>query len=400
VSAEVDISIADTQSESVPASGPTSWEAPKLPPRSRRWWAVPLAVIGLGTGGAFVAGSMIFVDRYAEAPGSASGVNDRLAISAVPTFEPNGKILFVTVSGPHLTGVQAAIGWLDPDVGEDTYVERFGERTPEQDRQVNLRAMRSAKNDAPYVALTKLGYPTKRLPGPAVIEFVFCKEVTADGKSCSASFPADAFLDAGDQFVSVDGVAIQHVEDLDAYMKTKKPGDTVSVTVRRATAADDQTETASVELVSAGGDEADRAIFGVRLGDTTSVELPFAIDISTDRIGGPSAGLAFTLSVIDELTPGELTGGKKVAVTGTIDVDGNVGPIGGLHQKSVAVRNVEADIFIVPASQTPEQLARARRILGDDKVFPVATLDEALEVLAGIGGNAREIGTPGADYTS
>lgn len=400
MSPEVDISIANTQSEIVSAPGPATWEPPQLPPRSRRLWGVPLAVLGLGIGTTFMVGSMFYVDRYAEAPGSADGVNDRLAVSAVPLYKSKGEILFVTVAGPRLTGVQAAIGWLDPDVREDTYIERFGQRTPDQDRQVNLRAMRSAKNDAPYVALTKLGYPTKRLPGPVVIEFVYCKEVAPDNEGCSVSFPADAFLDAGDQFVAVDGVKIERYEDLDNVMKDKKPGDKVSVTVRRATAADDQTETGVVELAEGGDEDPNRAIFGIQLGDTTQVELPFAVDIATDQIGGPSAGLAFTLSVLDELTPGELTGGKKVAVTGTIDVDGNVGPIGGLHQKAVAVRNAGADIFIVPADQTPTQLDRARRILGADKVFPVATVDEALDVLANQGGNALEIGTPGEGYTA
>ncbi len=355
-------------------------------------------MLGLAIGAAFMAGSMIFVDRYAEAPGSADDVNSRLAVSAVPTFETSGKILFVTVAGPRLTGVQAAIGWLDPDVREDTYVERYGKRTPDQDRQINLRAMRSAKNDAPYVALTKLGYPTKRFPGPAVVEFLYCQEYAADKRSCTVPFPADSFIEPGDQFVAVDDTTITDVSDLDRAMKGRKPGDRVSLTVRRATAPDDQTETATVELASAGTEDPTRGIFGVQLGDTTRVELPFAVDIATDQIGGPSAGLAFTLTVIDELTPGELTGGKKVAVTGTIDVDGKVGPIGGLRQKSVAVRNAHADYFIVPADQTPEQLARARRILGADKVFPVATLDEALQVLADHGGNALDIGTPGADY--
>ncbi len=359
-----------------------------------------MAAVGLAIGGVFVAGSMIFVDRYAEAPGSADGVDDRLAIAAVPTFSPKGEILFVTVAGPHLTGVQAAVGWLDPDIREDTYAERFGDRTPDQERQVNLRAMRSAKDDAPYVALTKLGYPTKRMPGPVVIEFVFCREVAADGAGCSVTFPADTFLDAGDQILSVDGVTIEHAEDLDAVMQDKHPGDTVEVTVRRATAAEGETESGTVELSSGGPEEPDRAIFGIKLGDTTQVELPFAVDITTGKIGGPSAGLAFALSVLDELTPGELTGGRKVAVTGTIDVDGNVGPIGGLRQKAVAVRSAGADAFIVPADQTPEQLARARRVLGADRVYPVATLDEALDVLAGLGGNALELGTPGAGYPS
>ena len=75
------------------------------------------------------------------------------------------------------------------------------------------------------------------------------------------------------------------------------------------------------------------------------------MSIDTGRIGGPSAGLAFTLALIDELTEGELTGGRNVAVTGTINLDGSVGPIGGLSQKVNAVLQHDVEVFLVPASQ-------------------------------------------------
>ena len=76
------------------------------------------------------------------------------------------------------------------------------------------------------------------------------------------------------------------------------------------------------------------------------------MDIDSGAVGGPSAGLAFTLGVMDVLTPGELTGGKLVAVTGTIDSDGSVGPIGGLVHKVDAARHAGATLFLVPATQT------------------------------------------------
>ena len=359
---------------------------------------MPLALLGLGLGAAVTASSMTFVDRYAEAPGEASDVNSRLAFSAVPRYEAKGKILFVTVAGPRLTGLQAAIGWLDPDVSEQTHKQRYGDRTPDQDHQVNLRAMRTAKDDAPYVAMTRLGYPTERKEGPAVIQQMICLDASADGLTCLKFFPADSFLNPGDLFVSIDGSPIDTIDALSAALKPHKPGDSVEVVVRRDAAPDGPTETGTVTLSSAGANESDRAIFGIQMADTTQVTLPFPVDIDTGQIGGPSAGLAFTLTVLDELTPGELTGGKKVAVTGTIDVDGNVGPIGGLHQKAVAVRSAGADIFIVPKSQSDVELAEARRIFGAERVFPVDTVDDALAVLKSVGGNAADLGTPGADY--
>ncbi len=118
------------------------------------------------------------------------------------------------------------------------------------------------------------------------------------------------------------------------------------------------------------------------------------IAVDTNDISGPSAGLAMSLAIIDDLTPGDLTGGKKVAVTGTIDSQGNVGPIGALAQKAIAARRSGAQVFIVPACQDPADrvcaadLATARKRVGDDVEFaPVSTLDEALEALRDAGGS-------------
>lgn len=359
-----------------------------------------MAVVGLLLAAAFLASAVVMVDRYAEAPGSADGVNDRIAFSAVPRYESEGEVLFVTVAGPRLTGLQALIGWIDPDVREDTYDERYPDRTPEEDRQVAQQAMRSAKDDAPYVALTRLGFPTSLIPGDVVVGALLCEVVSEDGMRCEDYVPAADFLQPGDEFVSVEGTPIDTREDLTRVLQDFEPGDSVDIVVRRA---DPDAEGGAVELTGTvplieASDEPGRPLIGLTTADTTQVELPFAVDIDTGRIGGPSAGLAFTLALLDELTPGELTGGRRVAATGTIDVNGNVGPIGGLHQKAVAVRNAGADAFIVPASQSEQDLAIAREIMGAENVFPVSNLDEALAVLDGFGGNAMELGTPGADF--
>src|SRR5690606_3334077 len=110
--------------------------------------------------------------------------------------------------------------------------------------------------------------------------------------------------------------------------------------------------------------------------------------------GGPSAGLAFTLALIDLLTPGELTGGHKVAVTGTIRLDGSVGPVGGGAQKAIAARNAGYEVFLVP----PDELEEVKTTLGGDfAVIAVSTLDEALEALVSLGG---EVGSTAAAATA
>ncbi len=97
------------------------------------------------------------------------------------------------------------------------------------------------------------------------------------------------------------------------------------------------------------------------------------------------------MAILEELTPGELTGGAKVAITGTIGIDGTVGAIGGIEQKAVAVRESGADYFIVPASQSDEELAIVRERIGDVEVIPVENLDQALEALGRIGGDVEAV---------
>jgi PDZ domain-containing protein len=107
-------------------------------------------------------------------------------------------------------------------------------------------------------------------------------------------------------------------------------------------------------------------------------------DIDSGEVGGPSAGLAFTLALLDRLTPGELTGGHTVAVTGTIASDGSVGPVGALGQKVAAARRAGAEVMIVPRSVWGAGVLRNR---GPMQVVPVDDLAEALAVLAGLGGD-------------
>ena len=134
-----------------------------------------------------------------------------------------------------------------------------------------------------------------------------------------------------------------------------------------------------------------RPIIGFYPSDTAVISLPadVTINIDTESIGGPSAGLAFTLTLIDELSPGSLVGGKRVAVTGTININAEVGAIGGLASKASAVLQAGAKYFLVPTAQGEKDLAKARAVVGDAvEIIPVATLDEALAILQRLGGDA------------
>src|SRR5690606_7754735 len=110
-------------------------------------------------------------------------------------------------------------------------------------------------------------------------------------------------------------------------------------------------------------------------------QLPFWIDIDTGIVGGPSAGMMYTLAIIDVLTPGSLTGGRVVAGTGTIDLEGSVGEVGGVRQKVVAAEAAGAEYMFVPAGNLAAAESAPR---GDMELVAVESIDDALEFLRGL----------------
>ncbi|CAB4595775.1 unannotated protein [freshwater metagenome] len=194
-------------------------------------------------------------------------------------------------------------------------------------------------------------------------------------------------LEVGDVITSIDigngAVTIDVVSDISEALAGARPGDEATIEVLSLSG---ESRTVKVELI-ASPDDPTRTIVGFSARDTRKVSLPFDVVIDTDRIGGPSAGLSFTLALIDQLTPGELIPAAGVAVTGTIFEDGSVGAIGALVQKAIAVERSGARFFLVPTAQGEADIAAARAAVGDDvEIIPVATLEEALSALADRGG--------------
>ena len=196
--------------------------------------------------------------------------------------------------------------------------------------------------------------------------------------------PAAASLNPGDVVVAADGKPIQLSSELVDVIGAHQPGDIVTLDVQRSP---DQTDTVNVQLV-ARPDDPSKAMLGVSL-ETFRLryEFPFDVQIDSGAVGGPSAGLAFTLGVIDVLTPGSLTGGQRVATTGTMDPSGAVGPVGGVEQKTISVRRAGATLFLVPSSEYDE----AKKYAGDMRVESVDTIDDALRVLTTIGGGTTAV---------
>ena len=393
-------SVTDTQQQIVVRT-PVEAVAPN--PVHKRW-AYPLigvsfvvlTVIVLAT--VFTASRFGAIERpYARVPSDAEQVESRIDFDGVERYRADGEFLFVTIRNPQLSLLSWFMFRKEQDIVPLLYTDVYPTGTPAQQQVRGQRQMISAQQKAEYTALSKLGYPIELVPGEIVVDLLVCLKANEEGTACVEEAPSAKVLQPDDELVRVDGVDITVVDDLAPILKEHEPGDMIEVQFERA--GIDGLQTGTIELIASPEDPT-RTIIGFVPLDTTRVgTAPFEIGYSTEGIGGPSAGLAFTLTIIDELTPGELTGDQTVAVTGTIDIAGNVGAIGGLPQKASAVMQTGAKYFLVPASQSDEDIALARaNVHGEVEIIPVATLDEALAALARLGGNADEIGTPGKDF--
>lgn len=332
-----------------------------------------------------VAGA-ITIERWETAPGSVDAVAPRLGFGSgsteVTRYPSTNSVRFVTAFGSQLTALEGFIGWVDDDIAVETRIQRFGERSPVEQRRLGFQAMVGAKQIAEYVALKRLGYKVDLKYGSVVVEQVICDDNPVSDSACKV-------LNPGDVIESVDGTATPALDVLIDVMEGRKVGDTIDLVVNTLNSNPSETRRKVKVRLIASPDEATRAIIGIVPADTRTVEVPFEVDISTDSIGGPSAGLAFTLALLDELTPGNLMGDETVAATGTIAEDGTVGAIGALRQKAVAVERDGASVFLVPKSQTAEEIAAARAAVGTAvEIVPVGTLDEALDALKKYGGGA------------
>jgi PDZ domain-containing protein len=226
-------------------------------------------------------------------------------------------------------------------------------------REASLNDMSRSQEVAVTVALRSLGHEVEVVNRGVEIDTVV------------PGSPAAGKLEVGDVIVEARGRPVRTREDLLETMEPVRPGSDVEVTVLR----DGKRVPVSVGT-EAAEDDPDRAVFGVIVVQASDFRFPVDVEIDAGDIGGPSAGLAFALDVVDELGE-DIDGGRKIAVTGELDLEGEVGPIGGIKQKTIGARQAGADIFLVP----DENAAEARKHAEDLEIVAVSTFDEALSAL-------------------
>jgi PDZ domain-containing protein len=226
-------------------------------------------------------------------------------------------------------------------------------------RRAELRSMRQSQKYASAVALRALGHRVRIEPvGARVVKTV-------------PSYPAAGKLRARDLIVAVDGEAVWFPDDLTRILSERRPGETVALRLRRRGRVREQT----IRTVP-NPDNPRRPFLGVEL-DEPKITLPLPVKFDLGQVGGPSAGLAFALDLLEELGH-DVDHGQRVAATGEIRLDGSVEEVGGVKQKTIGARRSDMDVFLVPG----ENAAEARRYANGLRVVAVDSFQQALQALA------------------
>jgi PDZ domain-containing protein len=345
------------------ADGPVQVDLLSWPLVTRR---IAVLVVGAVLLLAFgVVGAAVPVPYVAQVPGPTYNTLGSIGSTKIITVvgrpanrvEGNLNLTTVGVTRGRLSLVQAVRGWFARDVSvvpEDAVYPP--DQSQQQTQQQNRQQFISSEQSAESAALAHLGYPDK-----VVVEGV------SDGS------PSAGKLREGDAVESVGGRPTPDTATLTTVLTAIPGGTAVPITYTRLGQQATTTVTTRRATDRAG------SLLGLLVSDAPSA--PFTVDIQVADVGGPSAGLMLTLGILDLVGDQDLTGGKVIAGTGTIDVSGKVGPIGGIQLKMVAAKGIGAHTFLTPAGNCAEAERAPQPGL---TLAKVATLDDALTALADV----------------
>ena len=328
-----------------------------------------------------IAGSMIKLPLLILSPGptynTIGEVNGEplIVISGTTTYPTAGELDMTTISerGGSSGGVylgEALLGWASPGRSVFPRESIYGpETTGAEVSERNDQLFALSQSDSIAAAMKELGIPTQE----AVV-------VTLVG----GGSPADGIVQAGDQILTVDGQEVSTPAEVGELVREREVGDTVVLEVLRSEEPGAEPSQETLEVVTAVNPTAQaedpqaspQAYLGIVVG--IAYKAPFDIEFGDSNVGGPSAGMMFSLGIIDMLTDDQLNGGKHVAGTGTIDPEGNVGPIGGIQQKLVGAKRAGAALFVAPQDNCDDVEGNIPDGL---TVIPVSTLGEARDTV-------------------
>jgi PDZ domain-containing protein len=287
------------------------------------------------------------------------------------TPDPNPKgpgFLFTAVAQRRASRLESWVPFLREDHAElipiSALVPPGG--TPQEQDQVDRAAMTDSQRTAAAVAEKALGKPVK----------ITTRGVRIDDTAVPGGSPArSAGLQSGDVITAVDGTPVTTLAQLRQLLGRRKAGDVATIAYLRA----GKPQTANVTLrASPDAGQQGRPILGIGGSDDMDITLPIPVTYSIGDVEGPSAGLAFALEVYSSLTGRKLPHDRRVAVTGALDIDGNVLPIGGAEQKAIGAAESGAEVFLVPTENLAEARKGAPKSL---RVIPVKSFSDAIAQL-------------------
>jgi PDZ domain-containing protein len=329
-------------------------------------WLVLLGLVLVGA--AVVASASITVDYYAVSAGPVERVTDYVSVNDTDTFDAEGDLYFLTVVLEEVTLLQYLQATIDDEIDlRPRETIRPSGVTQEQLNRANSASMQESIERAIFVALDQLGYDaTLQGDGALVVGLV-------------DDSPAVGLLEENDIITQVNGVDVSMADQAVTLVSRTKAGERLDLTVVRHGDEGDPDMLEFTVVLGQHPDDDERGFIGVYL-DTANLKADFPVDVAIDagNIGGPSAGMMYTLGVMNILTEEDLTKGWKIAGTGTIAFDGDVGPIGGMRQKTFAARDLGAQYLLVPS----ENFEEASDAAGDDLVvISVDTFDDVIVFL-------------------
>jgi Lon-like protease len=340
-----------------------SERVPLAAPPRRRWWRL-LATVSIAAGLLIACFTVPVPFLYGYLPGPVRDVEKLVTVGDAKTYSSEGKLLLTTVNvDVSMTFSEILQAAIDPDESVVLKSQVVGNSTLEELQQLQEQEMEVSKRYAREVVLRALGMGRPEGDGAKIVE--------VQGGS-----PASGIFQPGDIIVSVDGTDTETICDVAAAIAAHSVGEEVTVTVDRSG------RRRSLSLRTARNPmDPSSAYLGILMRDVNyRFEPGLEVTFKTGRIAGPSAGLMFSLALYDRLTPGDLTAGRAVAGTGTIDCDGGVGPIGGIEQKIAAAQAAGADFFLSPDANA----AAARRSSDDIEIIQVSSFAEAVDSLQGL----------------
>ncbi len=314
-----------------------------------RWVIAMLVGLVLAASGAVAAWS-VSLPYYAFSPGPVGDALDVVTSDdSVAVFQPDGELFFLTVSLQEVNVYEAIAAALDPAVDlVRRQAVRSDEESDEDFKKRNLNSMDRSIETAVAVALDRAG-----------VEMA----IESDGVQVVDTVPgsgSEGLLEPGDVITAVGGVPVQLAADIGVVIGELSPGAVVEIELER----NGESMTVSVELTASA--DGSRPLIGIT---ATTANPRYPISIEASNIGGPSAGMMYTLAIMDLLIDGDLTNGHVVAGTGTINPDGSVGPIGGIRQKVVAAEAAGAELMLVPERNYEDASDRRTRIDRSDTDF-------------------------------